>query len=164
MKRMTLVAAVADNGVIGDGDLIPWRIPEDMAHFKAVTSGHTVLMGRTTYDTIGRPLPRRTNIVLTRDPDWSAEGVLVAHDLDEALALAEAQAGELMVMGGAQVYAATIDRADAQVLTEVHQSPEGDTHYPAFDRADWAETSRQTHDGYEFVWLERSPETSLPRR
>lgn len=154
-KRIVLVAAVADNGVIGlDGD-IPWRIPEDMRHFREVTTGNTVVMGRVTYQSIGRPLPNRTNIVITRDPRWHAEGVTVVHSLDEALAAGESAPGDLMVMGGAQIYEATILLADVQILTEVHQKPEGDTYYPDFDRAEWQETRREAHEGYDFVWLER---------
>ena len=151
-----LIAAVADNGVIGaDGD-IPWRIPEDFAHFKATTLGHTLVMGRATYDSIGRPLPGRTTVVLTRDPDWRVDGVLVAHDLDAALALAEDLPGDVMVAGGAQVYAAALAIADEQVLTEVHRSPDGDTFYPDFDRTEWTETRRERHDGYDHVWWTRS--------
>jgi dihydrofolate reductase len=160
-RRVTLVAAVADNGVIGrDGD-IPWRIPADFAHFKALTLGHVLVMGRATYDSIGRPLPGRTTIVLTRDPQWrAADGVLVAGSLDDALRLAADLPGEIFVAGGAGVYAAALDRAHAQVLTEVHLSPEGDTPYPEFDRAQWVETRRESHaDGevrYDFVWLARA--------
>jgi dihydrofolate reductase len=159
--RVTLVAAVADNGVIGkDGD-IPWRIPADFAHFKALTLGHVLVMGRATYDSIGRPLPGRTTIVLTRDPQWrAAEGVLVAGSLDEALRLAAGLPGEVFVAGGAGVYAAALERAHAQVLTEVHLAPDGDTRYPDFDRSAWIETRREPHaDGevaYDFVWLERA--------
>jgi dihydrofolate reductase len=154
-KRVVLVAAVADNGVIGrDGD-IPWRIPEDMRHFREVTTGHAVVMGRITYESIGRPLPGRSNIVITRNPHWAAEGVTAVGGVAEALAAAENAAGDVMVIGGAQVYEATMPLADAQVLTEVHQSPEGDTCYPGFDRDGWRETRRQQHDGYDFVWLER---------
>lgn len=159
-RRVTLVAAVADNGVIGrDGD-IPWRIPADFAHFKALTLGHVLVMGRATYDSIGRPLPGRTTIVLTRDPQWRADGVLVAGSLDDALRLAADLPGEVFVAGGAGVYAAALDRAHAQVLTEVHLSPEGDTHYPEFDRAQWVETRREPHSEgevrYDFVWLARA--------
>lgn len=158
--RIVLIAAIADNGVIGNDGDIPWSIREDMRHFREVTTGHVLLMGRTTYDTIGRPLPGRTNIVLTRDPDWSAEGVLVAHDVEEALALAAAHPGDVMVMGGAQIYAALLPLADAQVLTEVHLSPSGDTLYPTWDRAEWVETRREPHldapTPYEFVWLQRA--------
>ena len=157
--RIVLVAAVADNGVIGrDGD-IPWRIPEDMKHFKAVTSGRPVVMGRVTYESIGRPLPNRTNIVITRSPGWSAEGVTTVGSVDEALEVARevarGSASDVMVIGGARVYEAVIGTADVQVITEVHQSPEGDTFYPEFDRSAWLETRREKHDGYDFVWLER---------
>ena len=158
--RITLVAAVAGNGVIGASGGIPWRIPEDFAHFKRVTLGHTLVMGRATYDTIGRPLPGRTTVVLTRDPDWRAEGVHVAHSLDEALTLAGDLEGDVMVAGGAEVYAAALPVADAQVLTEVHLRPEGDVRYPAFDRAEWTETRRERHldaeTPWERVWLERT--------
>lgn len=154
-QRIVLVAAVADNGVIGrDGD-IPWRIPEDLRHFRKVTTGHTVVMGRVTFESIGRPLPNRTNVVITRDPRWSAEGVTVVGSIEDALEAASSAPGDVMVMGGAQVYEATLPVADVQILTEVHQTPAGDTYYPAFDRAEWRETRREAHDGYDFVWLER---------
>jgi dihydrofolate reductase len=154
--RITLVAAVADNGVIGAGGDIPWRIPEDFAHFKRVTLGHTLVMGRATYDSIGRPLPGRTTVVLTRDPSWSADGVLVAASLEDALALATDLPGEVMVSGGAAVYAAALPLAAAQILTEVHLSPEGDTSYPYWDRSEWVETQRVPGPGLEWVWWERA--------
>jgi dihydrofolate reductase len=157
--RITLVAAVADNGVIGASGGIPWRIPEDFAHFKRVTLGHTLVMGRATYDSIGRALPGRTTIVLTRDPAWSAPDVLVAASLDEALALAADLPGEVMVAGGAAVYAAALPVADAQVLTEVHLSPEGDTFYPSWDRSEWVEVRRVPGPGLEWVWWERASAT-----
>jgi len=154
-KRIVLVAAVAENGVIGNGPAIPWRIPGEQAEFKALTLGHTLLMGRTTYESIGRPLPGRTTIVLTRDPGWRAEGVLVATDLDSALALAGDLPGDVMVAGGAQVYAAALPHADEQILTEVHLSPEGDVRYPAFDQDDWVESRREPGEAYDRVWLRR---------
>ena len=155
MKRVVMVAAVATNGVIGlDGD-IPWSIPEDLKHFRAVTRGNTVVMGRKTFDSIGHPLPYRTNVVITRDRSWSFEHVFVAHDVDEAIAEAQAFEGDVMIMGGAQIYAAALPRATHQILTEVHLSPEGDTHYPEWDRSEWRETSREVHDGFDFVWWER---------
>lgn len=154
-KRVVLVAAVADNGVIGLGGDIPWSLPEDLRHFRATTTGHTVVMGRSTFESIGRPLPFRTNVVLTRDPEWRAEHVVVAHGVEEAIELAQGFDGEVMVIGGGHVYAAALPLADAQVLTEVHRSPEGDTHYPDFDRREWTETRREPHDGFDFVWLER---------
>ena len=154
-RRVVLVAAVADNGVIGkDGD-IPWRISEDLKHFRAVTTGNTVVMGRATYDSIGRPLPDRRNIVVTRDPDWSADGVTVVRRVEAAPEAATAGPGDVMVIGGAQIYAATMPLADVQILTEVHQKPDGDIFYPAFERSEWVETRREEHDGYDRVWLER---------
>ena len=158
-QRVVLIAAVAANGVIGDAGSLPWHLPADFAHFKATTLGHTLVMGRATYDSIGRPLPGRTTVVLTRDPAWSAgdERVLVAGSLDEALRLAADLPGDVYVAGGAQVYAATLPLADAQVLSEVHASPEGDTVYPAFDRSQWQEVSREPGDGFDVVRWERKP-------
>ena len=154
-KKVVMVAAVADNGVIGkDGD-IPWHISEDLKHFREATRGNTVVMGRTTYDGIGHPLPYRTNIVVTRNPDWKAEGVFVAGSVEEAVQLAQAFEGDVMIGGGTQVYEAAMPLATHQVLTEVHLSPEGDTHYPDFDRSEWKETRREERDGYAWVWLER---------
>ena len=154
-KRVVLVAAVADNGVIGVDGGIPWHLPEDFAHFKAVTMGHTLVMGRATYDSIGRPLPGRTTVVVTRDASWAAEGVLVAHSFDEALALAAELPGDVMVVGGAQIYALALPLATHQVLTEVHMSPDGDTTYPVWDRAAWVETKREVGEVADYVWWER---------
>ena len=154
-KRVVLVAAVARNGVIGNGPEIPWRIKGEQALFKELTTGHVLLMGRATYDTIGRPLPGRTTIVLTRDRAWAADGVLVAHDLDEALRLADTLEGDVMVAGGAQVYAAALPVADQQVLSLVELEPEGDVLYPATDPAEWTEMLREPHEGYDRVFLAR---------
>jgi dihydrofolate reductase len=154
-KRIVLVAAIAENGVIGNGADIPWRIPGEQAEFKALTMGHTMLMGRLTFESIGRPLPGRTTIVLTRDPTWTHDGVLVAPDVAAALALAEDLPGDVMVVGGAEVYAATLPYADLQVLTRVHLSPPGDVRYPEFDPAEWTETGREPHELYERVFLRR---------
>jgi dihydrofolate reductase len=155
-KRVVLVAAVAENGVIGNGPDIPWRIPGEQAEFKELTLGHTLLMGRTTFDSIGRPLPGRTTVVLTRDADWHRDGVLVAHDLEQALAVADDLPGDLMVVGGAQVYEVALPYADEQVLTEVSLRPEGDVSYPAFDRDEWVETRRDRRKAYDRVWLSRA--------
>ena len=156
-QRVVLVAAVAENGVIGAAGGIPWHLPEDFAHFKAVTLGHTLVMGRATYDSIGRPLPGRTTIVVTRDPSWSAaaDGVLVAHSFEEALALAADLPADVMVAGGAQVYALALPYATHQVLTEVHARPDGDTFYPAWDRSAWVETRRDAGADADYVWWER---------
>ena len=155
-KRVVMVAAVARNRVIGNGPDIPWRIPGEQAEFKRLTMGHVLLMGRTTYDSIGRPLPGRTTIVLTHDPSWSADGVLVAASLQDALAQAADLPGEVMVVGGAQVYAAALPLASEQVISQVPLSPEGDVHYPAYDPAAWLETSREVFDGFERVRLVRA--------
>ena len=162
--RVVLVAAVAANGVIGRDGAIPWRIREDLRHFRATTTGHAVLMGRRTFESIGRPLPDRTNIVLTRDPGWSAPGVTVAHSVPDGIERAAQLAGDVMVIGGGHVYAEAMPLAAAQVLTEVHATPEGDTCYPEWDRAAWQETRREPHDGFDFVWWERLRTDRLPSR
>jgi dihydrofolate reductase len=154
-QRVVLIAAVAENGVIGNDGDIPWRLPADFAHFRATTVGHTLVMGRATYDSIGRPLPGRTTIVLTRDPSWSAEGVTVAASLEEALAVAADLPGDVFVAGGAQVYAAALPLADAQVLSEVHLSPEGDTFYPDVDLEAWQEVDRVRGEEFDVVTWER---------
>lgn len=154
-KRVVLVAAVAENGVIGKDDNIPWQLPEDLKFFRATTEGNTVVMGRVTYEGIGHPLPYRTNIVVTRQPGWSADGVFVAGSVEDAIELAHGFDGDIMVIGGSQVYAAAMPHADVQILTEVRSSPEGDTLYPDYDRSKWTETRREKHDEFDFVWYER---------
>jgi len=151
---ITVLAAVGANLVIGrDGDM-PWHLPEDLAHFKATTMGHTLLMGRKTYDSIGRALPGRRTIVITRQPGWHAPSVEVAHSLPEALALAGP--ADVFVVGGSEVYRQALPFADQMLLTEIEQSPEGDVYFPAFEPADWHETSRDPHDGYSFVTYTRT--------
>ena len=154
-RRITLVAAYADNRVIGDHGRIPWHLPEDFAHFKATTMGGVLVMGRSTYESIGRPLPGRTTIVVTRNPEWSADGVLVAHSFEAALDLAATQSGETYVVGGSQIYEQALPWATHQVLTEVHQAPPGDVYYPAFDPDQWVETRREPRDWFTWVWWER---------
>lgn len=156
-----MVAAVAENGVIGADADIPWKISEDFAHFKATTLGHVLLLGRTTHEGIGRPLPGRTTIVLTRDPDWTADGVHVARSLPDALDLAdrllaeEPEDRQVMIGGGAHVYAAALPYADEQVISEIPMAPEGDTHYPEFRRSRWREVRREPREGFTIVWWER---------
>jgi dihydrofolate reductase len=160
---MVLVAAVADNGVIARHGAVPWNIPADSEHYLRTVRHHAVLLGRTTYDEMGGPVPDCTTIVLTRDRRWRGDAVLVAHDVATAMEAARAsEHGDrpLMVIGGAQVYALALEAgAEEQVLTEVHLSPEGDTYYPAFDRSEWTETRREPHLDrpvpFEFVWLTR---------
>ncbi|WP_036227695.1 dihydrofolate reductase [Marmoricola sp. URHB0036] len=161
VPQIVLVAARATNGVIGLHGDIPWKIPADFAHFKRITVGHPLVLGRTTFEGIGRPLPDRQSIVVTRDPDWAYEGVLVARSVEEAVAIGAGLDPLVNVGGGAQVYRDAIDLATHQVLTEVHASPDGDTYYPSFDEDDWRETQREHHldhdPAYEIRWLERLP-------
>ncbi len=142
--------------MIGDHGRIPWRIPDDFAHFKATTMGGVLVMGRVTYESIGRPLPGRTTIVVTRNPDWSAEGVLVAHSLDDALTMATDLHGETYVVGGTQIYEQALPLATHQVLTEVHLTVDGDAHYPEFDPGEWTETRRESRPDLDWVWWERT--------
>ncbi len=159
MSEIVLVLARADNGVIGkDGDL-PWRLPADLKHFKAVTLGHTMVMGRKTFDSLPGLLPGRRHIVLTRDRDWCGEGAEVAHDVESAIALADAPV--VMVIGGAEIYRLFLPLADRIELTEVHLDAEGDASIAYPDPADWRGTARADHaalDGrpaYSFVTLVR---------
>ena len=161
MTKVVLVAARAANGVIGLRGDIPWKIPADFAHFKRVTVGHPLVLGRTTFEGIGRPLPDRQSIVVTRDPDWAYDGVLVARSVEEAVAIGAGLHETVMVGGGAQVYEVAMPLATDQILTEVHTSPAGDTHYPAFDESEWLEFQRESHlehvPAYEIRWLRRTP-------
>ncbi len=154
-KTVTMVAAVAENGVIGLAGKIPWHLPKDFAHFKETTSGHVLILGRTTHEGIGKPLPNRTTIVLTTDPEWHGEGVYVAPALPDALALADTMDGDVMIGGGAVVYAAALPYADVQIISEVHAAPEGDTHYPEFSRSRWREVGREPREGFDVVRWER---------
>jgi len=147
---LTLVAAVADNDVIGQGGRLPWRLKSDMQHFRAVTMGKPVVMGRKTYRSIGRPLAGRTNIVVTRDHAFTAPGVLVAPSVDAALTVARGDAlrrsaDAIAVIGGADIYVQTIARADRLVITRVHLQPNGDTKFPPIDPNTWKEVERTEH-------------------
>jgi dihydrofolate reductase len=153
---LSLIVAVAENGVIGRDNALPWHIPEDLRYFKQVTSGKTVIMGRKTFQSIGRPLPNRTNIVISRDPGFTAEGVLVAHSLDEALG--KAGDGEAVVIGGSSLFDEALKKADRFYLTEIHRAYEGDVHFPAWNREAWRESSRRHAEGdpgISFVVLDR---------
>ncbi|GAA1731704.1 dihydrofolate reductase [Aeromicrobium alkaliterrae] len=154
---VTLVVAMGANRVIGVDGQLPWRLPEDLAHFKRITLGHPMVMGRATYDSIGRPLPGRTTIVVTRQAEWSAEGVEVAHSLDDALARAHELDDEVFLVGGAQVYAEALERGlvDVLVVTRVSQSPQGDASFPEIDWQAWHEVGSVPHAGFEIVTYER---------
>ena len=148
---IVLIVAVADNGVIGAGNAIPWRLKTDLRRLKALTIGRPVVMGRKTFESFPRrPLPGRTNIVVTRDPTFRGAGAVVTTSLPDALALARADAlrrsvAEIAVIGGTEIYVQCMDIADRLEITEVHARPEGDTHFPAIDRARWDEVSRVPH-------------------
>lgn len=140
--RVTLVVAAAEGGVIGRHGAMPWHLPADLAHFKRVTMGHPIVMGRKTYASIGRALPGRLNVVVTRDRAFAAPGVTAAHSLDEALA-ACGDAAEVMVIGGGELYREALPRAARVHLTRVHASIDGDTYFPALEPAEWHETARE---------------------
>ena len=151
MTEIVLVAAVADNGVIGADNAIPWRLKSDMQRLKAITMNKPVVMGRKTFASLKRPLPGRTNIVVTRDPAFDSPGVVVANSFEAALAVAQADAlqrgaGEIAVLGGAEIYAHFIGRADRLEITEVHATPEGDTRFPTIDKDAWEEVARLRHE------------------
>ncbi|RLK51319.1 dihydrofolate reductase [Alkalispirillum mobile] len=134
--EITLIAALSDNGVIGRDNDLPWRIPADLQHFKARTRGRPIIMGRRNYESIGRPLPGRHNIVLTRQRDWQAEGCTVVHDPAAALAAA-GDVEEVMIIGGEAIYRRFLPDADRLELTRIHAEVAGDTYFPEIDLADW---------------------------
>ncbi len=147
---VSIVAAVAENGVIGRKGDLPWRIPSEMRHFRRLTLGKPVIMGRTTFASLKKPLGGRDNIILTRQPDVQAGGAIVVGSVEEALDLAadcarRRNAGEIMVIGGAEIYAAMVPYARRLYLTRVHASPEGDAYFPSIDLTDWAERQRCDH-------------------
>jgi dihydrofolate reductase len=159
--RIYLVAAVASNGIIGVDGQLPWRLPEDLKHFKTLTLGHPVIMGRKTWESLGKPLPGRDNIVVTRNAGYEAPGAAIATSLEAALALC---AGEpvAFVIGGEKLFEESLPVAAGLALTEIHRDYEGDTRFPAFDRSQWRATQREAHtaaaDGlrFDFVLYERA--------
>ena len=146
---IALICAMAHNRVIGRGNTLPWRLPVDLKHFRELTTGHTLLMGRKTFESLGRPLPNRTNIVITSQRGYAPEGALVAHSLDEALALATTHISpaspELFVIGGENLYNQMLSRADRLYITLVDAEIEGDAWFPQFDQAAWQERERRAH-------------------
>lgn len=158
---LSLIVAMARNRVIGHDNGLPWRLPADLKHFKALTLGKPVIMGRKTFTSIGKPLPDRHNIVVTRDSRFSAAGVHVAHSLEDALRLAQ-PAAEIMLIGGAQLYAQALPRAQRIYLTLIEADVAGDAYFPAYEPSEWLETARVDHVAdtgnpyaYSFVVLER---------
>ena len=158
---VSIIVAIAQNGTIGDKNSLLWHIKEDMRFFRTTTSGHPVIMGRKTYDSIGRPLPKRTNVVITRDTNLVIEGCTVVHSLEEAVSMFDS-AEEVFVIGGAQIYAQALPLAERIYLTVVGKEYEGDTSFPDIDYAEWIELSREDYDRgeefeypFSFITLER---------
>lgn len=161
--RLSAIVAMSDNRVIGDKNQLPWHLPADLKYFKNLTSGHPILMGRKTYESIGRPLPNRTNIILTRNAEFTAPGCLVVTTIEEAMECArEAQSDEIFIIGGAEVYKQLLPHIERIYLTIVHDQFDGDAFFPELDEDQWQEVSRQNHDAdennefdFSFVVLDR---------
>lgn len=156
--EVTAIAAVARNGVIGAAGDIPWRIAEDWARFKRLTLGHVLVMGRKTYQSIGRPLPGRTTVVLTRDPTWQVDGVLSLADVDAAIDYAQQlrPGRAVFIAGGADIYRAAWPRTTRLEITLVDAAPAGDTFFPSIDPAFWSVEEREEHSGYAFLRYRRA--------
>lgn len=166
MKR-SMIVAMAENRVIGINNKLPWYLPNDLKYFKQVTMGKPILMGRKTYESIGKPLPGRTNIVITRNQEWSAEGVKVVHSLDQAFELGASVCdidgqSEIMIIGGDQIYQTSLPDIDRIYLTKVHAEVNGDAYFPEVDWAQWKEIGREDFKAegpnpydYSFIVLER---------
>lgn len=164
---ISIIAAVGRNNCIGQNNALPWNLPADLQHFRNLTKGKPIIMGSRTFESIGRPLPQRDNIVLTRDPNYSPEGCKVAHSLEEALRLArEGEMGkkscEVMICGGASVYKQFLPLAQRMYLTFIDSEFEGDAYFPDFNKTDWKETQREAHQAdeqnpynYSFVTFNR---------
>ena len=159
--KLSIIVAAAANGVIGRDNQLPWHLPADLRHFKQTTMGKPILMGRKTWESIGRPLPGRTNIVITRDSDYSAAGCVVVNSIDAAMEAAGSQ-DEIMVIGGAELYRQVLPRTDSVYLTRIHEDFEGDTVFPELNTSEWREVERadqqpdenNPHD-YSFIRLDR---------
>jgi dihydrofolate reductase len=154
-QRVNIIVAMARNRAIGIDNTLPWHLPEDLKHFKTLTMGHHMIMGRKTYESIGRPLPGRTTVIVSRDPDYRVTGCLTATSLEDALA-ACGDDPEVFFVGGATIYAQALSYAQRLYLTEIQQDVEGDAYFPEFDRRVWRETARDCHTtqaGLEYCFL-----------
>lgn len=159
---VSFIAAMGENGEIGFEKRMPWRLPADLAFVKRTTMGHTLVMGRRTYESMGKPLPGRTNVVMTQNPDFSAEGVDVVHSVEETLAR-YGGVEELFIFGGSEIYRLFFPHADRLYITKIHQTFEADTYFPAFDESEWRIVSRAPGErneknpyDYEFLVYERA--------
>ena len=155
MSILTLIVATDSAGGIGIRNTLPWKLPQDLAHFKRTTTGHPILMGRKTFESIGRPLPNRRNIVITRNPTWQHDGVDMVNSLDAALLLTDAQ--EVFVIGGAEIYALALPMADRLIVTEIAQRFDCDAFFPTIDTSVWVEAARESHhddaNGFDFAFV-----------
>ncbi len=157
LPNINVIAAMARNRVIGVNNTLPWRLSADLRHFKALTMGHHIVMGRKTYESIGKPLPGRTTVIVTRDAGYQVDGCLTAHSIDAAIALC-GDDPEIFFVGGAEVYAQILPRAQRLYLTEIQAEYDGDAYFPAYDHGAWQEVERQVQVspeglGYHFVTL-----------
>ena len=164
--RLSIIAAMSANRVIGSNNDLPWRLPADWKRFKSLTMGHHLIMGRKTFESIGQPLPGRTTIVITRQTGFAPARVLVAHSIDQALQLVAGD-NEVFVFGGAQIYQQMLPRADRLYLTSIHEEFEGDTNFPEFEESDWLLISEETQEPdeknpypYSFLIYEKKPHNS----
>lgn len=160
--KITIIVAKAANNIIGNDNQLIWHLPNDLKRFKALTTGHPILMGRKTFESIGRPLPNRTNIVITRNSEWKQEGILTADSLEKAIEIAKEYDSEIFIIGGGNIYEQSLEFADVLEVTEVHQDFEGDTKFPEIDETIWKESFRENHPidekhliDYSFVTYER---------
>jgi dihydrofolate reductase len=156
--RVSIIAALARNRAIGRGNAMPWRLPEDLKRFRRLTMGHAVIMGRKTFESIGRPLPGRDNIVITRSRDWDPSGCVTVHSLEDALRAVDSS-HDAFVIGGAQIYALALPLARRLYLTEIERDFEGDAFFPELDASSWRETSRERHaaggtEGFDYAFVE----------
>ena len=151
--KISIIAAVAKNGVIGVNNSLPWYLPDDLKHFKDKTLGKAVLMGRKTFESLGGSLKERQNIILTRDPNYQAPNCEVVSSIEEAKKIAKSD--EIMIIGGASLYAQTLPIANKMYLTLIDKEYEGDAFFPNYDKNDWVEVERDERDGFSFVTLER---------
>ncbi|WP_242920474.1 dihydrofolate reductase [Pontibacter liquoris] len=159
---IAIVVAVAENNVIGKDNQLIWHLPADLKHFKQITMGHPMLMGRKTYESIGKPLPGRTTIIITTQPDYTAAGCLVAHSIEEALKTGRELDQQLYLIGGAEIYKQALPHVDTIYLTRLHHTFEGDTYFPELKAEDWQVVSEENHTpdeknkySYSFVELRR---------
>ncbi len=160
---LAIIVAMAQNRTIGVNNTLPWRCPADLQHFKALTMGHHIIMGRKTFDSIGRPLPGRTTVIVTRNRDLQVEGCLIAHSLQEAIAACSGD-DEAFIVGGAELYTQALPLVARLYITEIQQDVAGDAHFPELDRETWLEVSREKHTQtepqpleYHFVTYQRKP-------